>query len=33
MRYYPLDARLQEAGCAALGWWAFKATKEIGQNV
>ncbi len=28
MRYYPLDARLQEAGCAALGWWAFKATNR-----
>ena len=32
MRYYPLDARLQEAGCAALGWWAFKATNRDRYN-
>ena len=28
MAFYPLYAPLQEAGCAALGWWAYKATKK-----
>ena len=28
MSFYPLYAPLQEAGCAALGWWAYKATKK-----
>ena len=28
MEFYEQDARLQEAGCAALGWWCYKATNK-----
>ena len=28
MNFYEKDPRLQEAGCAALGWWCYKATNK-----